>query len=92
MFTNAVVYEHSPRNDDNKCQQAFFAPFALQSNHTDQTGAMVAYPATPAPIASIPSSAAPSRTNQLANFVPRYTTVGYSVPPITPQGSGVPRE
>ena len=52
---------------------------------------MVASPATPRPIASILSSAGPSRTNELANFDSSYTTVVCSVPPIPPQGSGVHR-
>ena len=50
---------------------------------------MVASPATPRPIASILSSAGPSRTNELANFDSSYTTVACSVPSIFPGGSGV---
>jgi hypothetical protein len=49
----------------------------------------VASPATPAPFASIPCSAGPSQTNELANCDSSYTTVACSVPPIFPQGLGV---
>jgi hypothetical protein len=56
-----------------------------------QTNVMVANPATPAPLASVPRSASLSRTNELMNFEPPYTTVAYSVPPIPLQGWGVPR-
>ena len=52
----------------------------------------VASPATPAPFASIPCSAGPSRTNELANFDSSYTTVACSVPPIFLRGSGVHHE
>jgi hypothetical protein len=40
---------------------------------------------------SIPSLATTSRTNELANFVPRYQMVSYSTPSIPPRGTGVPR-
>jgi hypothetical protein len=58
---------------------------------TGQTGSQVISPATPAPIASLPCTADPSQTDELANFVPSYATVAYRVPPIPPQASGVPR-
>src|SRR5688572_18872634 len=57
---------------------------------TSQTGYMVVYPEQPEPIATIPSSVIPSRTNELANFIPPYTLVAYNVPPIPPQGTGIP--
>ena len=56
---------------------------------TGQTGVTVANPATPTPFASIHCSAAPSRTNEFANFDSSYTTVACSVPSIFPGGSGV---
>ena len=56
---------------------------------TGQTGVTVASPATPTLFASIHCSAAPSRTNELANFDSSYTTVACSVPSIFPRGSGV---
>jgi hypothetical protein len=52
---------------------------------------MVANLTTQAPLASFPSSAGPSRTNELVNFEPPYTTIAYSVSPIPPQESGIPR-
>ena len=59
---------------------------------TDQTGAMVVGLVTPAPIASISSSAVPNRTNELMNFVPSHTTVACSTPPTPPHESGSPHE
>ena len=56
---------------------------------TGQTGVTVASPTTPTPFASIHCSAAPSRTNELANFDSSYTIVACSVPSIFPRGSGV---
>ena len=56
---------------------------------TGQTGVTVASPASPTPFASIPCSAGPSRSNELANFDSSYTTVACSVPPIFPRGLGV---
>ena len=58
---------------------------------TGLTGVAVASLATPSPFASIPCSAGPSRTNELANFDFSYTTVACNVPPIFPRGSGVHR-
>ena len=49
----------------------------------------VASPATPTPFASIHCLAAPSQTNELANFDSSYTTVACSVLSIFPRGSGV---
>ena len=56
---------------------------------TGLTGVAVASPATPSPFASIPCSAGPSRTNELANCDSSHTTVACSVPPIFLQESGV---
>ena len=50
---------------------------------TGQTGAMVANPPSPTPLASIPSSAAPGRTNEMVLYTPPHTAAGN-----TPQGSG----
>jgi len=48
-----------------------------------QIGAMLASPATPAPLMSIPSLAGPGRTI-LVNFEPPYTTKSYNEPPYSP--------
>jgi hypothetical protein len=52
--------------------------------------AMVISPPIVEPLNSIPSSAATSRTNELASFVPPYQTVAYSTPPILSRGTGIP--
>ena len=56
---------------------------------TGQTGVTVASPATLTRFASIHCLAAPSQTNELANFDSSYTTVACSAPPIFSRGSGV---
>jgi hypothetical protein len=43
------------------------------------------------PLNNIPSSATMSQTNKLANFVPPYQMVAYTIPPIPPRGTRVPR-
>jgi hypothetical protein len=53
--------------------------------------AMVISPPIVEPLNNIPSSAAMSRTNDLASFVPPYQMVAYSTPPILPRGMGIPR-
>jgi hypothetical protein len=52
--------------------------------------AMVISPPILEPLNSIPSSATTSRTNELANFVPPYQTITYSIPPFPPRDTGVP--
>jgi hypothetical protein len=54
--------------------------------------AMVVSPPILELLNSIPSLATTSRTNELANFIPRYHMVSYSTPPILPRGTGVPRD
>jgi hypothetical protein len=51
---------------------------------------MVISPAMVEPLNSIPSSSTMSRTNEMSNFVPPYQMVVYSIPPISPTGTGVP--
>jgi hypothetical protein len=51
---------------------------------------MVISPSIVEPLNSIPGSAATSRINELASFVPPYQTVAYSTPPIPPRGTGIP--
>ena len=45
---------------------------------------MVLGSATPPPLASVPSSAGPSRTDELAHFEPPYTSKSYGEPPFPP--------
>jgi hypothetical protein len=51
---------------------------------------MVISPPMVEPLNTIPSSATTSWTNELADFVPPYQMVAYSIPPIPPRGMGVP--
>jgi hypothetical protein len=53
--------------------------------------AMVISPPMVEPLNTVPSLATTSRTNELADFVPPYQTFAYSIPPIPPRGTGVPR-
>jgi hypothetical protein len=67
------------------------APLVMSTLPSRPETAMVISPPIVEQLNNIPSLATTSRTNQLANFVPPYQTVAYSIPPIPTRGTGIPR-
>jgi hypothetical protein len=66
------------------------APPVMSTLPSRPETAMVISPPIVEPLNNIPSSAAMSRTNELASIVPPYQTVSYSTIPIPPRGTGTP--